>query len=124
VEFKKLISTPVTMVQDVLARIGTGLPLPILRSVLSRIFNPVTFLLSNLPGPCETVSVWGNRVNDFNFLLYGKRPFVISLISYKGLIKMEISATSSFIQDQAELDDIALAIHRELKAMLSLICPV
>lgn len=89
-------ASPAAIVQKVATKgLGKTVPTSLLITLVQRVNNKVTSMLSNVPGPDQKVSIAGTPVDDIQFLAYAPLGMYMGLISYNGKVSASIAMDTS-----------------------------
>ncbi|KAK7082797.1 hypothetical protein SK128_005269 [Halocaridina rubra] len=76
----------------------------------------VTVAASNVPGPREEITIWGDRVEDIHFWVPNRALVGVgfSFASYKGVVNVGLNVDSALLQSQLEAQQLLEDIEAEM----------
>jgi len=77
--------------------------------------------ISNVPGPQESISMWGDEVTDMAYWVPDVDPVGAGsgMMSYCGKVRMTIMADQGMSATQQQLDQLALKFNEEVNSLMS-----
>ena len=79
------------------------LPSALYRKITFGIFDRISCLFTNVPGPKEKVSMAGREVSDILFFVSSLQALIISVISYNNEISVGVLADPKVLEKPAEI---------------------
>lgn len=85
----------------------------------------LTLAASNVPGPQQEISIWGDRVEDLVFWVPNRGPVGVgvSFFSYKGVVKVGLNVDLALVHSKAEAQQLLEDMEEELKLLHSHFLP-
>lgn len=99
---------------------GMGLTPHVIQKLVVRIFGTkATAVMTNVPGPQQTLFVAGQALTDILFWVpqSGKVGLGISILSYAGKVRLGVTTDAGLVPDP---EVIIAGFHRELEALIAL----
>ncbi|KAG0710559.1 putative diacylglycerol O-acyltransferase [Chionoecetes opilio] len=96
-------------------------------SVASLLFNShgLTLAASNVPGPQQEITIWGDKVEDIMFWVPNRGPVGVgvSFFSYKGMVKVGLNVDLALIPSKAEAQQLLVDMEEELRILHGRLLP-
>ncbi|KAG7161782.1 diacylglycerol O-acyltransferase tgs1-like [Homarus americanus] len=98
----------------VVRAVSEVLPAPVAQLLLSG--RGVTVAASNVPGPQQEISVWGDKVEDMLFWIPNRAPVGVgvSFASYMGVVKVGLNVDTALVHSRDEAQKLLEDMEEEL----------
>ncbi|XP_050699268.1 uncharacterized protein LOC126986859 [Eriocheir sinensis] len=85
----------------------------------------ITLAASNVPGPQQEISIWGDKVEDLVFWVPNRTPVGVgvSFFSYMGVVKVGLNVDLALVDSKAEAHQLLEDMEDELRLLHSRLLP-